>query len=55
VIQDNERLIWHSYGQTIWPTVLLVDKRGYLRYQRIGEGGYAETETAIQALLGEAD
>jgi hypothetical protein len=35
--------------------VLLVDKRGYLRYQRIGEGGYAETETAIQALLGEAD
>lgn len=55
VAQDNEELTWRSYGQDIWPTVYLIDKRGYLRYQRIGEGGYDDIETAIVALLAEAE
>jgi hypothetical protein len=32
----------------------LIDKRGHLRYEHIGEGAYAETEAAIQALLAES-
>lgn len=55
VAQDNDELTWRSYGQDIWPTVYLIDKRGYLRYQRIGEGGYDDIETAIVALLAEAE
>jgi hypothetical protein len=31
----------------------LIDKTGHLRYVHIGEGSYAETETAIQELLDE--
>lgn len=54
VAQDNDLLTWRSYGQEVWPTVYLIDKRGYLRYQHIGEGGYAEIEAAIQALLAES-
>lgn len=55
VAQDNGLLIWQSYGQTIWPSVYLIDRRGYLRYRQVGEGSYAEIETAIQALLAEAE
>ena len=31
----------------------LIDKRGIIRYLRVGEGGYAQTEQRIQALLDE--
>jgi hypothetical protein len=31
----------------------LIDKQGHIRYTHIGEGAYAETEAAIQALLAE--
>ncbi|MEP7291871.1 MAG: redoxin domain-containing protein, partial [Chloroflexota bacterium] len=53
VAQDNEGLTWQSYGQEVWPTIYLIDRRGYLRYQHIGLGGYPATEAAIQALLAE--
>jgi thiol-disulfide isomerase/thioredoxin len=55
VAQDNDLLIWQSYGQEIWPSVYLIDRRGYLRYRQVGEGGYTEIEAAIQALLAEDD
>ena len=54
VAQDNERATWSAYGVRYWPTLMLIDKQGRLRYQHIGEGRYAETEAAIQALLAEA-
>ena len=53
VAQDNDRETWDAYAVRFWPTLVLIDKRGHLRYQHIGEGAYAETEAAIQALLGE--
>jgi thiol-disulfide isomerase/thioredoxin len=53
VAQDNDGLTWDAYGQRYWPTLYLIDKRGNLRYQRIGEGGYEQTEAAIRALLAE--
>jgi hypothetical protein len=31
----------------------LIDKKGEIRYVRIGEGGYDLTEAAIQSLLAE--
>lgn len=53
VAQDNDGLTWSAYGQHVWPTLTLLDKRGYLRYQQVGAGGAAEMETAIRALLAE--
>jgi hypothetical protein len=53
VVQDNEGKTWRAYRNRYWPTLYLIDKWGRIRYQHIGEGGYAETEAAIQALLAE--
>ena len=53
VAQDNDRVTWRAYKNHYWPTLYLIDKRGHIRYVHIGEGKYAETEAAIQALLAE--
>ena len=53
VVQDNDFTIWNRWGVRAWPTTVLVDKRGTLRYRHIGEGAYAETEDMIRQLLGE--
>ena len=54
VAQDNDGKTWRAFGNRYWPTKYLIDKRGRIRYRHIGEGRYAETEAAIQALLAEA-
>jgi thiol-disulfide isomerase/thioredoxin len=53
VVEDNQGVNWRAYNNRFWPTLYLIDKRGHLRYTHIGEGAYAETEAAIQALLAE--
>jgi thiol-disulfide isomerase/thioredoxin len=54
VAQDNDGDTWIAYENEYWPTMYLIDKKGEIRYIRIGEGGYDLTETAIQTLLAEA-
>ena len=53
VIQDNDKGTWNAYQNQYWPRKYLVDNEGYIRYDHIGEGGYAETEKVIQSLLQE--
>jgi thiol-disulfide isomerase/thioredoxin len=53
VAQDNDGATWSAYGQRYWPTLYLIDRQGNIRYQRIGEGGYDQTDAAIHALLAE--
>ncbi|MFQ5989553.1 MAG: redoxin domain-containing protein [Candidatus Methylomirabilales bacterium] len=53
VAQDNDFATWNRYGTRYWPTLHLIDKRGIIRYTRIGEGGYAEMEAMIRRLLDE--
>lgn len=53
VVQDNDRAIWRRYGVRAWPTAVLVDRQGVVRYWHIGEGAYQETEAMIQRLLNE--
>ena len=36
-----------------WPTIVLVDKKGVIRYSHIGEGAYDKTESVIKQLLAE--
>ncbi len=53
VVQDNDLAIWKRYGTWAWPSAVLVDRKGVVRYTHIGEGGYRETEDVITRLLAE--
>ncbi len=53
VAEDNNGATWRAYRNQYWPTLYLIDKRGYIRYVHIGEGSYQETEENIKALLEE--
>jgi hypothetical protein len=53
VVQDNDFVIWKRYGTRYWPTAVLMDRRGVVRYYHIGEGAYQEFEAMIQRLLAE--
>lgn len=54
VAVDNEFVNWHRFGNHYWPAMYLINQSGVVRYVRIGEGGYRETEQLIQRLLAEA-
>lgn len=51
VVQDNDKQIWGAYGNHYWPRFYLVDHRGRIIYDHIGEGAYDETERQIVAAL----
>lgn len=53
VVQDNDKGTWNAYENRYWPRKYLIDNEGYIRYDHIGEGEYAETEKVIQSLLSE--
>jgi thiol-disulfide isomerase/thioredoxin len=52
VVIDNAFTIWRSFDNHYWPAVYLVDGDGRVRFHHFGEEAYAETERAIQELLG---
>ena len=54
VVQDNDFDNWNRYGVRAWPTIVLIDKQGVIRYRHIGEGAYQKTESVIKQLLTEA-
>ncbi|MDE2079044.1 MAG: cytochrome c biogenesis protein DipZ [Patescibacteria group bacterium] len=53
VVLDNEYQTWNAYRNEYWPHEYLIDMDGYIVHDHIGEGGYTETEQAIQAALAE--
>lgn len=53
VALDNARGTWDNYRTQFWPRKFLVDSKGIVRYDHIGEGRYAATETQIKRLLAE--
>lgn len=53
VVLDNDFSTWQGYGNQYWPRKYLIDIKGNIVYDHIGEGGYEETEQRIQALLQE--
>jgi len=54
VVQDNDFTIWKRFGVRAWPTLVLVDRKGVVRFSHIGEGAYDETESMIRRLLAES-
>lgn len=59
VAVDNEKLIWQRWGNSMWPSVYLIDKKGNLRYWWYGElnwqgaGGQKIMAQRIEELLAE--
>ncbi|MBA4311237.1 MAG: hypothetical protein C0417_01265 [Chlorobiaceae bacterium] len=51
VVMDNDYLIWNGFRSANWPTKILIDKHGFIRYVHAGEGQYQNFEHAIQSFL----
>jgi hypothetical protein len=52
VVVDLEHEIWRAYGNLGWPARYLFGPEMVLDHYHYGEGGYDETELAIQELCG---
>ncbi len=55
VVTDNESRTWESFGVNAWPTVVILDKQGRIRYRHVGEGAYDVQDKVIRTLLAERD
>ena len=51
---DGDNLTWKPYGNHYWPRQTLVDAKGEVRYEHVGEGDYEEIEAKVVELLNEA-
>lgn len=54
VVVDNDFQIWDAFANRYWPALYLADHDGRIRHHHFGEGGYEQTERAIQRLLRDA-
>jgi thiol-disulfide isomerase/thioredoxin len=52
VLIDSSLQVWQDYGNEGWPARYLFDGRARLFDYHYGEGGYVDTELAIQELVG---
>ncbi len=55
VVTDNEMKSWEAFGVNAWPTIVIIEKDGRIRYRHVGEGAYDVQEKVIQTLLLEGD
>ncbi len=58
VAQDNDRRTWDAYGIRYWPSYVLIDRRGRIRYEgagefHVGDEHYQYWEGKINELLAE--
>lgn len=53
VLTDNDNANWNAFGVKAWPTVIILDKQGRIRYKHVGEGAYDMQEKVIQTLFAE--
>lgn len=51
VVLDNDYATWGAFQNRYWPRKYLIDIDGFVVYDHIGEGAYAQTETRIQEAL----
>lgn len=51
IVIDSDYKIWNLYSNHWWPRKLLINSKGKIVYDHIGEGGYEETEAKIYELL----
>jgi len=53
VVTDNDGATWRAFDTQAWPTIVILDKQGRIRYTHIGEGAYDMQEKVIKTLLAE--
>src|SRR5207247_2055989 len=51
---DNDRAIWHGFGNHYWPALYFIDAAGHVRHHHFGEGNYEGSEMRIRQLLAAA-
>ena len=51
IVVDNDKTIWNTWGNSMWPSVYLIDKSGRLRYWWYGELNW--NEAGGQRIMGE--
>ena len=54
VVLDNELKMWDALGNSYWPAVYLVDRKGRIRHVHVGEthAGSAEALEVERLLIG---
>jgi peptide-methionine (R)-S-oxide reductase len=55
VVTDTNGETWRAYNVDAWPTVVILDKQGRIRYTHIGEGAYEMQEKVIRTLIAESE
>ena len=55
VVVDRSLQVWSRYACTTWPTILLIDADGYVRFRSEGHRGSRSVEQTLRYLLHEAD
>lgn len=59
IVIDNDKANWDAWGNSMWPSVYLIDKKGHIRYWWYGElnwkeaGGQKIMAKRIEELLAE--
>lgn len=53
VLTDYGSKNWENYKVNAWPTIVIIDKQGRVRYRHVGEGAYDTQEKVIETLLAE--
>jgi hypothetical protein len=51
VILDGDRKLWKAYGNDGWPYVYVIDRKGNIVFDHLGEGDYGEIENEIRDSL----
>lgn len=51
VVIDGDRRLWKLYGNNGWPTMYLLDRKGRIVFDHLGEGDYGEMETEMREAL----
>lgn len=55
VVLDNSKQLWEAYGNAGWPAFYVMNPRGHIVAERLGEGGYAALEGELRTQLREAN
>ena len=60
IVVDDDLTNWNAWGNSMWPSVYLIDKQGYVRYWWYGELNWQGSDAhqifkrRIQELLAES-
>lgn len=52
VILDNDRALWSSFANRIWPSKYVIDREDKIAFAHFGPGSFDQTERVVRRLLG---